>query len=180
MRRKLPYLIGMQNHFELFGLPARFEVDMGALDAAYREVQGRVHPDRFVNASDAEKRVAMQWATRANEAYQTLRNPMLRARYLCDLAQLLEETSRTDEAIATINKALALDPGHGGAYAFRGMVAAKRNDVVSAMPDLEKALNSYAVDEYYGKAYDLVLSGKAKDAMDLEKETQKMRFQTCL
>ncbi|WP_313703195.1 Fe-S protein assembly co-chaperone HscB [Massilia sp.] len=75
----------MQNHFELFGLPARFEVDMDALDAAYREVQGRVHPDRFVNATGAEQRVAMQWATRANEAYQTLRNPQKRAQYLCEL-----------------------------------------------------------------------------------------------
>jgi molecular chaperone HscB len=75
----------MQNHFELFNLPARFEVDQTALDAAYREVQGRVHPDRFVNATDAEKRVAMQWATRANEAYQTLRIPQKRAQYLCEL-----------------------------------------------------------------------------------------------
>jgi molecular chaperone HscB len=75
----------MQNHFELFQLPARFDIDMNALDSAYREVQGRVHPDRFVNASDAEKRVAMQWATRANEAYQTLRNPQKRAQYLCEI-----------------------------------------------------------------------------------------------
>ena len=74
----------MQNHFDLFQLPARFAIDMGALDAAYRDVQGRVHPDRFVNATDAEKRVAMQWATRANEAYQTLRNPQKRAQYLCE------------------------------------------------------------------------------------------------
>src|SRR5262249_1994836 len=29
--------------------------------------------------------------------------------------------------------------------------------------------------EYYGKAYDLVLSGKARDAMDLEKESPSMR-----
>jgi molecular chaperone HscB len=75
----------MQNHFELFQLPVRFDVDMAALDAAFREVQGRVHPDRFVNATDAEKRVAMQWATRANEAYQTLKNPQKRAQYLCEL-----------------------------------------------------------------------------------------------
>ena len=75
----------MQNHFELFGLPARFDVDTAALDAAYRDVQGRVHPDRFVNATDAEKRVAMHWATRANEAYQTLKNPQKRAQYLCEL-----------------------------------------------------------------------------------------------
>ena len=75
----------MQNHFELFQLPARFAIDTAALDAAYRDVQGQVHPDRFVNATDAEKRVAMQWATRANEAYQTLKNPQKRAQYLCEL-----------------------------------------------------------------------------------------------
>jgi molecular chaperone HscB len=75
----------MQNHFDLFQLPETFDIDQERLDAAYREVQGRVHPDRFVNASDTEKRVAMQWATRANEAYQTLRNPQKRAQYLCEL-----------------------------------------------------------------------------------------------
>jgi molecular chaperone HscB len=48
-------------------------------------VQNRVHPDKFAHAGDAEKRVAMQWATRANEAYQTLRSPFKRAAYLCEL-----------------------------------------------------------------------------------------------
>ena len=75
----------MQNHFELFHLPQRFAIDMEALDKAYREVQNRVHPDKFTSATDAEKRVAMQWATRANEAYQTLKNPYKRAAYLCEL-----------------------------------------------------------------------------------------------
>jgi molecular chaperone HscB len=75
----------MQNHFDLFQLPETFDIDQGRLDAAYRDVQGRVHPDRFVNAGDTERRVAMQWATRANEAYQTLRNPQKRAQYLCEL-----------------------------------------------------------------------------------------------
>ena len=75
----------MQNHFELFQLPQQFAIDSAALDAAYREVQNRVHPDKFTNASGSEKRVAMQWATRANEAYQTLKNPFKRAAYLCEL-----------------------------------------------------------------------------------------------
>lgn len=75
----------MKNHFELFQMPVMFEIDTQQLDAAYREVQGRVHPDKFVTATDAEKRVAMQWATRANEAYQTLKNPLKRAIYLCEL-----------------------------------------------------------------------------------------------
>ncbi len=75
----------MQNHFDLFQLPQNFALDINALNHAYREVQSQVHPDRFINANAAEKRVAMQWATRANEAFQTLKNPLSRARYLCEL-----------------------------------------------------------------------------------------------
>jgi molecular chaperone HscB len=74
------------NHFELFGLPARFAVDRPTLDRAFRELQGEVHPDKFAHAGDAEQRVAMQWATQANEAYVTLKNPLKRARYLLELA----------------------------------------------------------------------------------------------
>ncbi|ONN66531.1 Fe-S protein assembly co-chaperone HscB [Herbaspirillum sp. VT-16-41] len=75
----------MQNHYDLFQLPQRFAIDQKALEQAYHQVQSQAHPDKFAHASDAEKRVAMQWATRANEAYQTLKNPLKRARYLCEL-----------------------------------------------------------------------------------------------
>ncbi|MBN4668005.1 Fe-S protein assembly co-chaperone HscB [Pandoraea nosoerga] len=73
------------NYFTLFELPQRFALDMDALDAAYRAVQSRVHPDRFASASDAERRVAMQWAAQANAAYRTLRDPLQRATYLLSL-----------------------------------------------------------------------------------------------
>lgn len=75
----------MQNHYELFQLPVSFDINPGQLDTAYREIQSRVHPDRFAGASSSEQRVAMQWATRANEAYQVLKNPLKRASYLCQL-----------------------------------------------------------------------------------------------
>lgn len=75
----------MENHFALFQLSPTFAIDAAQLDAAYRELQSRVHPDRFAAGTDAEKRVAMQWATQANEAYQTLKNPLKRASYLCEL-----------------------------------------------------------------------------------------------
>lgn len=47
--------------------------------------------------------------------------------------------------------------------------------VNGSMPELEKALKDQAIDEYYAKAFDLVLSGKARDAFDLEKEQEKAR-----
>ena len=73
------------NHFALFGLPTQFAVDERALEEAYKRVQGQTHPDRFAAATAAERRVAMQWAARANEAFQTLRSPLRRAAYLCEL-----------------------------------------------------------------------------------------------
>jgi molecular chaperone HscB len=72
------------DHFSLLALPARFAIDLGELEAAYKRVQTQVHPDRFAIASAAEKRVAMQWATRANEAFSVLRDPLRRAAYLCE------------------------------------------------------------------------------------------------
>jgi molecular chaperone HscB len=73
------------SHFDLFDLPAQFALDASTLDHAYRTVQAQVHPDRFAAAGDAQKRIAMQWATRTNEAYQTLRDPLKRATYLLHL-----------------------------------------------------------------------------------------------
>ena len=73
------------DHFTFFGLPIRFAIDREALDRAYRAMQSEVHPDRFVSAGAAEQRRAMQWATKANEAYRVLRDPLQRAVYLCAL-----------------------------------------------------------------------------------------------
>jgi molecular chaperone HscB len=74
-----------RSHFELLGLPIAYAVDAARLEQSYRDLQGRVHPDRFAAATEAERRVAMQWAMRANEAYRTLRDPLERARYLLRL-----------------------------------------------------------------------------------------------
>jgi len=74
-----------RNHFELLGLPARYALDARELERRYRELQTQVHPDKFASGSEAERRVAMQWATRANEAYRTLRDPVSRARYVLSL-----------------------------------------------------------------------------------------------
>ncbi|VCU70333.1 hypothetical protein PIGHUM_02403 [Pigmentiphaga humi] len=74
------------DHFDLLGMPRGFALDRDALDRAWRDVQAKVHPDRHAAGSAQERRVAMQWASRANEAYGVLRSPLARARYLCERA----------------------------------------------------------------------------------------------
>ena len=75
----------MQNHFELFGLEPGYALEAERLERAYLEIQARIHPDRFAHAGDADRRASMQWTTRVNEAYRTLKDPVERARYLLEL-----------------------------------------------------------------------------------------------
>jgi len=85
-----------KNHFDLFALPVSFDIDVPALERAYRDLQREVHPDRFAAASDAEKRLAAQWATRANEGYLTLKTPLKRGRYFLRIHGIdTEEESNT-------------------------------------------------------------------------------------
>ncbi|WP_374259688.1 Fe-S protein assembly co-chaperone HscB [Zoogloea sp.] len=74
-----------QDYFALFGLVPAFDIDVERLEQAYLDIQGRVHPDRFAHATDTEKRQSMQWATHANEAFRTLKNPLTRGHYLLEL-----------------------------------------------------------------------------------------------
>jgi molecular chaperone HscB len=71
--------------FALFGLPERFGLDLAALDATWKALQGAAHPDRHASAAPAAQRLAMQWAIRINEAYRRLKDPLARAAYLCTL-----------------------------------------------------------------------------------------------
>ena len=74
-----------KNYFELFGLPVGFIVDNDSLAEHYRELQRVIHPDRYANASEQERRLSIQGAARINEAFQTLKDPIARAGYLLSL-----------------------------------------------------------------------------------------------
>ena len=74
-----------KDHFQLFGLAQSYRIDTAQLERQYRAMQALVHPDKSAHLPDADQRLAMQRATLVNEAYQTLRNPLRRARYLLSL-----------------------------------------------------------------------------------------------
>lgn len=87
------------NFFEVFGLPPQYEVDLNALASSFRTLQAQVHPDKCINGTDEERRVAMQKTAFVNEANDVLRNQRLRARYLLELKgiEFDDETSTTND-----------------------------------------------------------------------------------
>ena len=88
------------NYFELFGLAPNFNIELATFETNFRKIQSASHPDRFVTGTAAEKLSAMQLATLANEAYQTLKSPANRAKYLLEL-QGITAISETNTAMPT-------------------------------------------------------------------------------
>ena len=159
----------MQNHFELFGLAPAFAVESEALERSYREIQSRVHPDRFAHAGDAERRASLQWTTRVNEAYRILKDPVQRARHILELhgvdvafetntampPEFLMQQMELRETLESAKDAAALD--------------ALRRDLHKSRELLEKQIGE-AIDEKkdYAGAAGLVRKLQFLDKLDAE------------
>ena len=89
------------NFFELFDLPVSYDVDLSVIQQQYLALQQQVHPDKFANGTDQEKRLSMQQTSWLNEAQATLKDPVLRASYLLKLKGIdfsLENETTMDAA----------------------------------------------------------------------------------
>ncbi|MHB1950781.1 MAG: Fe-S protein assembly co-chaperone HscB [Acidiferrobacteraceae bacterium] len=93
------------HYFRLFNLPAAFEIDAADLAVRYRELQRAVHPDRFAAGSDAERVRAVQQAAEVNDAFQTLKDPVRRARYLL----MLRGVDTEDETDTVMDPAFLME-----------------------------------------------------------------------
>jgi len=80
-----------QNYFELFNLPEKFQIDLEMLQENYRAIQKEIHPDRFATSSENEKVQSMIKSTQANDAFQTLKSPIKRAKYILSLHKSTEK-----------------------------------------------------------------------------------------
>jgi molecular chaperone HscB len=65
--------------FQTFGIEARFDLDLDALERSHRELSRALHPDRHAGEPPAERRRALSMAIEVNEAWRTLRDPISRA-----------------------------------------------------------------------------------------------------
>jgi molecular chaperone HscB len=73
------------NYFQLFQVPAQFDLDLTELGTRYLELQRNFHPDNFASASERDRMLAVQQAANINDAYHSLKQPLLRAEHLLAL-----------------------------------------------------------------------------------------------
>ncbi len=70
------------DHFQLFGLPRGYRLDLDDLRQKFLSISRNIHPDLFVSSSQEMQAVALRLSSQLNEAYETLRDPFRRAEYL--------------------------------------------------------------------------------------------------
>ena len=74
-----------KNYFEIFSLDISTNPDLNVLNENNRELQRLVHPDKFASGDESEKRQAMQKTSLINQAFNTLKDPVLRLQYMLSL-----------------------------------------------------------------------------------------------
>jgi molecular chaperone HscB len=159
----------MHSHFELFGLAPTFRLESDRLERSYREIQSQVHPDRFAHAGDAERRASLQWTTRVNEAYRTLKDPVQRARHILELhgVDVAFETNTAmpaDFLMQQMELRESLEAAKGAAD-----LDALRRTLVDDKSQLEKAIaEAIDVKQDYAAAAQLVRKLQFLDKLDEE------------
>lgn len=58
------------NFFCLFGIEEKFTIDVAQLDAEFKNLQRRLHPDKFVMKSSEERERSSHNSSIVNQAYQ--------------------------------------------------------------------------------------------------------------
>jgi molecular chaperone HscB len=129
--------------FELFSLQPKFHIDIEALSASFRQLQMLTHPDRYAAGTDSEKRLSLQLTTRVNEAYQRLKEPIARGKYLCELrGALIQAETNTAMPAAFLMEQMqwreALDEPKPDVQLLKSEVLGKQASLLS---DVERQLD---------------------------------------
>ncbi len=90
----------MDDPFATLGVPRRFDLPRKEVEQRHRDLSRALHPDRYVNAAPAERRVALERAVAVNDAWRALRDPLARATALLRLNGVtIEDGDRAPAAL---------------------------------------------------------------------------------
>ena len=91
------------NYFNFFSLPRKLHLDTAALEKTFYTLSRKLHPDRFASKPVAEQEAALAQSSLLNDAYRTLKDPILRTQYLLTLEGVeLEEQSKAATEAARV------------------------------------------------------------------------------
>lgn len=141
------------DYFAFFSLPQSLQIDSAALEQLFHQLSWKLHPDNFIRASEFERNLALERSSELNDAYRTLRDPILRVEYLLLRAgvrkegttkqqappELLEEVFELNEALDELREAKA-DRG-ADLPELREKLAAAQDNFEEKLEEVDADLN---------------------------------------
>jgi len=164
--------------FEALGLPKTFFLEASEIEERFKDLNKKLHPDRFAQKGARERRMSLEWTTAVNDAHRTLKDPLKRATYFVKLQgldvekesganamqrlppefleQVLEEREALEQAKAKKDlarvRALATTIQQQSDAVLADLAAAlKAYEASPARPRLEEAGQKLAVLKYYSR-----------------------------
>jgi molecular chaperone HscB len=158
------------SYFAFFGLPENLTIDADALERQFHKLSWKIHPDKFMRASEFERNLSLERSSELNDAYRTLRDPLARVEYLLAHEgmrkegaakqqappELLEEVFELNESLDELR--LARESGEDTAEQ-REQLESARTDFQGKLDDVDAELKSVS-----GKWDAALDSGATKDA----------------
>jgi molecular chaperone HscB len=142
------------DYFAVFALPRRYDLDVGAVEARYRELTRKLHPDRFARADARERRASLGRSVQLNEAWRTLKDPVKRAEYLLGLSgvEVAPETGGKVPAellgeILELREALGEARMEGDDVAVQKMAVQMRERVATSLAAVAQGLSQSSLAE---------------------------------
>ena len=145
------------DYFALFGLPRKLWIDMGGLEQQFLQLSWKLHPDKFVNATEEEKELSLRRSSELNDAYRALKDPVARVEYLLAIEgerkegekkqqappELLEEVFELNESLDELREAKS-----AGAEiaALRARLQAAEKNFGEKLADVDKQIQDTAKD----------------------------------
>ena len=90
------------NAFKLFNIPCAITLEEKALEEAYLALQIKVHPDKFMQKEEQEKRYAQEYASVLNQAYSILSSEETRALHFLEVQGLTSDELKKYKVPASI------------------------------------------------------------------------------
>ncbi|MFT4516993.1 MAG: molecular chaperone HscB [Gammaproteobacteria bacterium] len=84
-----------KNFFELFDVDVAVDLNKFELDQTAKLLQSQFHPDKYINSTDFEKRLALQISSHINDGHKTLGDIVSRVEYILKINNFNKDESKT-------------------------------------------------------------------------------------
>src|SRR5271154_4177721 len=175
-----------QDYFAIFSLPRKLWIEMNALEQKFLHLSWKLHPDNFVNDTEAERESSLRKSSELNDAYRTLKEPVARVEYLLGIEgarkegeqkqqvppELLEEVFELNESLDELRDAKS----EGGDLAeLKARLESAQKTFQQKLEEVDAEL--FAVAKQWDATVDIAASGTNAHA---EREAIKQRLNELL